>query len=110
MENQGKVLFNTSEKEFCLYNGDSFDVLSTLDCKVDMIFADPPYFLSSGDNCIFNGTKMKFDKGYWDRKNSYIEKNNFNYKWIQLCANIIKPSGTIWICGFGCRMSRETKF
>ena len=35
--------------DFTLYKGDSLELLNHIDTKVDMIFADPPYFLSTGN-------------------------------------------------------------
>jgi len=38
-----------SDKNFVLYNADCLKILEQLpENSVDMIFADPPYFLSSG--------------------------------------------------------------
>ena len=54
--------------DFTLYKGDSLELLNHIDTKVDMIFADPPYFLSTGNGKVnINGQYIKFDKGQWDR-------------------------------------------
>ena len=37
---------------FVLYQGDCNDIISQLDGSVDMIFADPPYFLSTGKGTV----------------------------------------------------------
>lgn len=91
--------YQSEDSSFKLYQGDTCDIMSGLHEKFDMIFADPPYFLSSGDDCVFNGTKIKFDKGEWDRKNTQEEKNEFNRKWLQLCYDRLKVNGTIWVSG-----------
>lgn len=91
--------FQSTNKEFTLYKGDSLQSLSQLDKKFDMIFADPPYFLSSGDECVFNGTKIHFDKGDWDRPKTTQEKDVFNKKWLSLCRERLKANGTIWVSG-----------
>ena len=50
--------------DFTLYKGDSLELLNHIDTKVDMIFADPPYFLSTGNGKVnINGQYIKFDKG-----------------------------------------------
>lgn len=37
------------KKDFSLYQGDCLNILKEIeDNSIDMIFADPPYFLSSG--------------------------------------------------------------
>ncbi len=66
---------------------------------IDMIFADPPYFLSSGGITCKNGEMVCVDKGKWDKEKSLHEKHLFNKKWIRLCKRILKPDGTIWISG-----------
>lgn len=91
--------YQSEDSSFKLYQGDTCDIMSGLREKFDMIFADPPYFLSSGDDCVFNGTKIQFDKGEWDRKNTQEEKNEFNRKWLQLCYDRLKVNGTIWVSG-----------
>lgn len=90
--------YNTTD--FTLYKGDSLELLEHIDTKVDMIFADPPYFLSSGNGMTNNeGEYVKFDKGLWDRARSKEEKDAFNFKWISSSCNSLKRNGTIWICG-----------
>lgn len=85
---------------FTLFHGDSFEILKSIEQKsVDMIFADPPYFLS-GDGITCNAGKMvSVNKGIWDKKISIKEKHSFNKKWIKLCKRILKDDGTIWISG-----------
>lgn len=90
--------YNTGD--FTLYKGDSLELLNHIDTKVDMIFADPPYFLSTGNGKVnINGQYIKFDKGQWDRVRTRNEVDAFNFKWIASCSKILKESGTIWICG-----------
>lgn len=88
------------DKNFCLYQGDSLKILKRIrDNSVDMIFADPPYFLSNGTFTCQNGKMVSVKKGEWDMGGS-LEKNlNFHYSWIKECKRILKPNGTIWISG-----------
>lgn len=86
--------------EFLLYHGDSMEMLDNIEEKVDMIFADPPYFLSSGNGTVkVNGRYINFDKGTWDRQRSKEEIYDFNKRWLSLCRECLKDSGTIWVCG-----------
>ena len=86
--------------DFTVYRGDSLELLEHIETKVDMIFADPPYFLSTGNGRVnINGEYIRFDKGKWDRIRSKEEKDGFNFKWISSACNILKENGTIWICG-----------
>ena len=87
-------------KDFALYMGDCTEILSELSFSVDMIFADPPYFLSTGNGKVnINGEFIKFDKGEWDRIRTRQEKDEFNLKWLTACSKHLKPNGTIWVCG-----------
>lgn len=85
---------------FKLYKGDSLKLLKKIEEKsIDMIFADPPYFLS-GDGISCSGGKMvSVKKGAWDEKVSLKEKHSFNRKWIRECKRILNDNGTIWISG-----------
>ena len=87
-------------ENFKLVQGDSLKVLKKLEPKsIDMIFADPPYFLSN-DGISCNGGKMvSVNKGEWDKSIGIKEKHKFNRKWIKLCYEVLKDNGTIWISG-----------
>lgn len=91
--------FRSASKDFTLVNGDSVSVLESFDFKFDMIFADPPYFLSSGGISVQSGKVVSVDKGDWDKSMSQEEINDFNYKWLSLCREKLKDNGTIWISG-----------
>ena len=83
-----------------LYLGDSFELLKEIPEKsVDMIFADPPYFLSSGGITCHSGKQVSVNKGEWDKTLNVTEKLEFNRKWIRLCRTILKDNGSIWISG-----------
>ena len=90
-----------SDDSFTLYHGDSFKLLKKLEKKsIDMIFADPPYFLSTenGVSC-HSGKQVSVKKGDWDSSISPKEKLEYNRKWIRLCRELLKDNGTIWISG-----------
>ena len=88
------------DEDFKLIQGDSFKVLKGIEPKsVDMIFADPPYFLSSDGISCSGGKMVSVNKGDWDKSISVDEKHKFNRKWIKLCYQILKDNGTIWISG-----------
>ena len=97
---QGKISpYYYSDNEM-LFWGDAFLVLKELfPSSIDMIFADPPYFLSNDGVTCYAGKMVSVNKGGWDKTLSLTEKHNFNRKWIRLCKNILTPSGTIWISG-----------
>lgn len=85
--------------KFQLFHGDTMDILNSLDKKVDVIFADPPYFLSKGFIMRAKGRVKCFDKGKWDKVRPLSEVNDFNMKWLSLCRNLLKDNGTIWVSG-----------
>ena len=83
-----------------LYLGDSLELLKNFSAEsVDVIFADPPYFLSNDGMTCKSGKRASVNKGKWDRAATFKEKHDFNLKWIELCKNILKPDGTIWVSG-----------
>lgn len=85
---------------FKLLYGDSLLLLKDIKSRsVDMIFADPPYFLSGNGITCNSGKMVSVNKGEWDKKIDIKEKYKFNKKWIRMCKRILKDNGTIWISG-----------
>ena len=91
--------YKSPEHDFNLLHGDTFELLPQFDFKFDMIFADPPYFLSNGGISIQSGKVVCVDKGEWDKGMASEEINEFNLNWISLCRERLKDNGTIWISG-----------
>lgn len=86
--------------DLILLHGNCMTELPLIDGAVDMIFADPPYFLSSGKGSVKVGNRfVNFDKGSWDRVRSKEEVYQFNYQWLSLCKEKLKSNGTIWVTG-----------
>lgn len=92
-------LYQTGNEEFTLYHGDTMELIGNIGKKVDMIFADPPYFLSKNISTYINGTWKSFEKGEWDRVTSQENINAFNKKWLFECRNVLKEDGTIFVTG-----------
>ena len=94
----GKYYFETDN--FKLIYADVFRAIKKIyDKSIDMIFADPPYFLSNDGITCSGGKMVSVNKGEWDKTLSIKEKHKFNKKWIKECYRILKDSGTIWISG-----------
>ena len=55
--------YKSPSHDFNLLHGDTFDLLPQFNFKFDMIFADPPYFLSSGGISVQSGKVVCVDKG-----------------------------------------------
>jgi|ERR1051326_3933091 len=87
-----------------LYRGDCLETLEAVSDRYpegcfDMIFADPPYFLSNGGITCHSGRMVKVDKGDWDRSKGVEENHNFNLAWLERCQKVLRPNGTIWVTG-----------
>ena len=83
-----------------LYLGDCIQVMKEFESSsVDLIFADPPYFLSNGGLSIKSGKIVSVDKGEWDKKQNYIDIAKFTKNWLTECHRLLKPTGTIWVSG-----------
>ncbi len=94
-----KPFYRSANKDFTLVEGDCMLVLDSFEFKFDMIFADPPYFLSNGGISLNSGKLVCVDKGDWDKALSPDYVDEFNHKWIQVCKEKLKDNGTIWISG-----------
>lgn len=91
--------FKSADDAFELYQGDAKEMLSRLGRTYDVIFADPPYFLSRGYSSKINGEWKSFEKGEWDRVTSLDNINRFNKEWLSACRSALKEDGTIWVSG-----------
>lgn len=91
--------YKSDNRDFTIVHGDCFDVLPQFDFKFDMIFADPPYFLSNGGISYQAGKVVCVDKGEWDKGGSPDSIMEFNRTWLSLCREKLKDNGTIWISG-----------
>lgn len=91
--------YKSEDRAFTILNGDTFDLLPQFNFHFDMIFADPPYFLSNGGISVQSGKVVCVDKGEWDKGMSPEKIDDFNLRWISLCRDKLKDDGTIWISG-----------
>lgn len=97
---RGLVKKYFSKDNFDLYKGDCLEVLESLpENSVDMVFADPPYFLSSGTFTCQAGKMVSVKKGDWDLSNGHEENFGFHVRWIEACRRVLKPNGTLWVSG-----------
>jgi site-specific DNA-methyltransferase (adenine-specific) len=83
-----------------IYQGDCLEILAAIppDC-VDLIFADPPYFLSNGGITCHAGRMVSVNKGDWDRSRGPDANHEFNRAWLAACRRVLKPNGAIWVSG-----------
>jgi len=93
------MLYYNSDN-FKLFKGDSLNLLKDVDDKsVDLVFADPPYFLSNGGISCKNGKMVSVNKAKWDVSKGLSKDFEFNFNWIKECNRILKKDGSIWISG-----------
>ncbi|MFB3891078.1 MAG: site-specific DNA-methyltransferase [Phycisphaerae bacterium] len=87
-----------------LYNANCLEVLDAIwrkhpDGCFDMIFADPPYFLSNGGITCQAGKMVSVDKGDWDKSRGVEKNHEFNTEWLVRSQRVLKRDGTIWVTG-----------
>lgn len=69
-----------------IWIGDAVIWLSSLEAEsVDLLFADPPYNIK---------------KAEWDSFQSQEQYVQWSLRWIEQAARVLKPDGTLYICGF----------
>lgn len=91
--------FKSRNRDFTLLQGCCLELLGQFDFKFDMIFADPPYFLSNGGASVQSGKRVCVNKGAWDKSQGFEKDNEFNKQWLYLCREKLSDSGTIWVSG-----------
>lgn len=84
-----------------IIEGDSIEELKKLpDNSVDMIFADPPYFMQTqGELLRTDGTKFNGVEDEWDKFINYNDYDKFSYMWLKECKRVLKKDGSIWVIG-----------
>lgn len=87
-----------------LYQGDCISLLERIidkhsDGIFDVIFADPPYFLSNDGVSCKSGRMVSVNKGAWDRSRGPEANHEFNKRWLEVCQRALRPNGTIWVSG-----------
>jgi site-specific DNA-methyltransferase (adenine-specific) len=93
------IFCKSSDNAFTLLHGDTLELLKDFEFQFDMVFADPPYFLSNDGLTIKNGKTTSVNKGKWDKSLGFKEVHEFNLKWIELVREKMKDDATIWISG-----------
>lgn len=91
--------FKSEDKKFTLLKGDCKELMPQFNHKFDMVFADPPYFLSNNGLSIQSGEIVSVNKGKWDKSEGFDFVNTFNREWLELVREKMKDDATIWISG-----------
>jgi site-specific DNA-methyltransferase (adenine-specific) len=92
--------FDDPKHHLRIYQGDCLDLLAQIPpSSVDLVFADPPYFLSNGGITCHAGKMVSVNKGSWDKSNGPDANHTFNTAWLAACQRVLKPNGSIWVSG-----------
>jgi site-specific DNA-methyltransferase (adenine-specific) len=90
--------FTPTTTNYELIEGDCLKLLPAMEeCSVDVVWTDPPYFLSNGGQTCKNGKRAKVSKGQWDESKGINADHEFHRAWLSGCQRVLKPNGTIWI-------------
>ena len=77
------IHYDNPEHSVKLLKGDCIEILNQArENSVDMIFADPPYFLSNGGITCHAGKMVSVNKGAWDKSKGVEEYLQFREAWI----------------------------
>jgi site-specific DNA-methyltransferase (adenine-specific) len=94
------LAFDDPKHHIRLYQGDCLDLLAKIpESSVDLVFADPPYFLSNGGITCHAGKMVSVNKGEWDKSKGPDANHEFNRAWLSACQRVLKPNGSIWVSG-----------
>lgn len=94
------IYYDNPKHSVKLLKGNCIEILNQArENSVDMIFADPPYFLSNGGITCHAGRMVSVNKGKWDKSKGIIENHKFTLEWLKACQRVLKPNGTIWVSG-----------
>lgn len=99
-----KLVLSNRELGAYLYQANCLEIMDMIIAKYpqgcfDMIFADPPYFLSNGGITCQAGKMVTVNKGKWDKSQGAEVNHAFNVEWLSRCQQLLKPNGTIWVSG-----------
>jgi site-specific DNA-methyltransferase (adenine-specific) len=99
-----KLFYRDDSRGIWLYQANCLEFMDQLISKFptgkfDMIFADPPYFLSNGGITCHAGKMVKVDKGKWDKSQGAELNHEFNLEWLKRCQALLNSNGTIWVSG-----------
>ena len=85
----------------CIIRGNCIEEMRQLPEKsVDLIFADPPYFLQLNqtlhrpDHSKVNGVSED-----WDKFSSFEDYDNFTEKWLESARHVMKDDASLWMIG-----------
>ncbi|MQS89574.1 DNA-methyltransferase [Companilactobacillus mishanensis] len=83
-----------------LIHSDAFEYMRKLkDESIDVIIADPPYFLSNGGFSNSGGKAVSVNKGEWDKSETLESEKKFYDDFLKESYRVLKKNGTLWVFG-----------
>src|SRR5271170_5854417 len=106
---KASLAFNDEKHHLRIYQGDCLEILEKIpENSVDLVFADPPYFLSNGGITCHAGKMVSVNKGAWDKlpgpdfgpvRARFDKVHEFTTAWLAAAQRVLKPNGSIWVSG-----------
>ena len=93
------LFFQSEQADFSLIKGDCLTLIPSIEKELDMVFADPPYFLSNDGLTVKNGKVQSVNKGKWDKLISDDDAITFTYEWLAAVREKMADNATIWVSG-----------
>ncbi len=84
-----------------ILHGDCCEILADLpENSVDLIFADPPYYLQLQHELYRpNMSRVAAVDDGWDKFANFTEYDQFTRSWLTACQRVLKDTGTLWVIG-----------
>lgn len=81
--------------------GDATEKIKLLDDNsIDLIFADPPYFMQTTGNLLrFDGSTFNGINDDWDKFDNYQSYDQFSLSWLKECKRVLKKNGSLFVIG-----------
>ena len=93
------LFFQSVQADFSLIKGDCLTLIPSIEKELDMVFADPPYFLSNDGLTVKSGKVQSVNKGKWDKLISDDDATTFTYEWLAAVREKMADNATIWVSG-----------
>ncbi|HXC87892.1 MAG TPA: hypothetical protein VNU23_08895 [Candidatus Cybelea sp.] len=89
---KASLAFDDPKHHLRIYQGDCLDLLAQIPpSSVDLVFADPPYFLSNGGITCHAGKMVSVNKGSWDVSRGPDANHAFNKSWLAARQRVQLP-------------------
>ncbi len=89
--------FEDTKHHLKIFHGDCLEILAHIpESSVDLVFADPPYFLSNGGITCHAGKMVSVNKGEWDKSRGPDANHEFNRAWLAACQPTIPQARGSW--------------